>query len=113
LEGKLEIECPDMLQLAKNFVEANEFGRYCANNFYHPLINQIYGHQRGRTDAEKLAQVHKSGYTFEHLSFVLSGIGFGNIEKLPYKKGPPGTAVMRLSCKKTSVTACKEAKESL
>lgn len=99
-EGKLIIECPDLLGICKQFVEGNEYSRYCNYKGYWPTIMQAYGHQKGSNEQEIMSQVHKSGYTFEHLEFVLSGVGFIDIEQVPYQKGPPGQAIIRLVCYK-------------
>lgn len=100
LNGTLTIECPDLLGLCKQFVEANEFGRYQSYKGYWPIICHLYGHQRGRTEEEQLSQVHKTGYTLEHLKLVLSSCGFANFKELTPVKGVPGTPVIRLQCVK-------------
>src|SRR5262245_45777249 len=58
-KGIVTIECPDLLGVCKQFVEANEYGRYTTYNGGWPLVNQLYGHQRGRSEEEILSQVHK------------------------------------------------------
>lgn len=100
--GYLVLECPDLLGLCKQFVESNEFGRYCSYKGFWNIHNHIFGHQRGNSEEEKMSQVHKSGYTEEHLKIVLSGIGFINIKSEPHKKGVPGTCVLRLRAEKSS-----------
>ncbi len=79
--GALIIECPDILGMCKQFIEANDYGRFNSYYGYWPLICQLYGHQRGSSKEEKLSQVHKSGYTVDRLKFVLSGIGFGKFSE--------------------------------
>lgn len=99
--GVLVLECPDLLGLCKQFVESNEFGRYQSYKGFWSIQNHIYGHQRGWSDEEKMSQVHKSGYTEEHLNVVLSGIGFVDIKSEDPVKGVPGTCVLRISAKKS------------
>ena len=74
--GTLEIECPDLLEWCKLFVASNEYGRYTSHKGHWPIIAHFYGHQRGRNEAEEMSQVHKSGYTYEHLYDVLCGVGY-------------------------------------
>jgi predicted SAM-dependent methyltransferase len=98
--GCLIIECPDLLGLCKQFVKANEFGRFQSYRGFWSLQSHFYGHQRGSSDEEKLAQVHKSGYTMEHLKTVLDGVGFGEFDELTPLHGVPHTAVLRLKALK-------------
>lgn len=97
-DGKLTIECPDLLGLCKQFVEGNEYKRYWTSGNYWPIINQIYGHQRGQTQEEQLSQVHKSGYTEEHLRFVFLGLGYKETKRLPPLKGPKDASIIRMEC---------------
>lgn len=98
--GVLIIECPDLLGLCKQFVESNEFGRYQSYKGYWPIIAHFYGHQRGSNDDEKFAQIHKTGYTLEHLVAVLDGTGFGKFEEYEPEHGVPHTCVIRLKSTK-------------
>ncbi len=95
--GLLTIECPDLLGICKQFVESNEYGRYTTYKGGWPLIAQIAGHQRGRSDEEILSQVHKSGYTMEHLKIVLEGAGFGMFKELVPTKVMPFNPAIRLA----------------
>ena len=100
--GLLTIECPDLLGLCKQFVEANEYGRYSTYKGYWPIIAHFYGHQRGRNEAEEMSQVHKSGYTLEHLMDVLVGLGYdpeSSYEEKP-QKATPHSPVLRLCIRK-------------
>jgi predicted SAM-dependent methyltransferase len=99
-DGVLTIEVPDVLGLCKQFVEANHYNQYISYKGYWPISAHLYGHQRGSTDPEKISQIHKSGWTLDHLCFVLSGVGFESFAKEPPKKGVPGTCVLRLSARK-------------
>jgi len=98
--GKITIECPDILGLCKQFVEANEYERYWSNAGYWSLIQCIYGHQRGKSKAEHFGQIHKSGYTVEHLSFLLRGVGFSRISEEVPRYEVPQVSVLRLSAYK-------------
>lgn len=98
--GDLVIECPDLLGICKQFVESNEFGRYTSHNGRWPLICHLYGHQRGNSEDEKFSQIHKSGYTFEHLQYVLTGIGFEDFRAEEPVHGGDYTPVMRIRAKK-------------
>ena len=82
--------------LCKQFVETNEFGRFQSFQGYWPIVAHLYGHQRGNSEEEKFSQVHKSGYTVEHLKYVLTGVGFGHFKELGPVHGVPGTPVLRL-----------------
>src|SRR3990172_5489182 len=84
--GVLEIECPDLEEVCRLFAEGNEYERYSSSAGTWPLIAQLYGHQRGHTSEEQLSQVHKSGYTYEHLYKVLDGLRYTNITKEAPKK---------------------------
>ena len=84
--GTLELECPDLLEWCKQFVAANEYGRYTSHKGHWPIIAHFYGHQRGRNEAEEMSQVHKSGYTEDHLVEVLLGLGYDQISAVPAKK---------------------------
>lgn len=84
--GTLEIECPDLLEWCKRFVESNEYNRYVSHKGHWPIIAHFYGHQRGRNEAEELSQVHKSGYTKDHLWDILNGLGYTNIASIAPKK---------------------------
>lgn len=94
--GVLTIECPDLLAVCKLFVESTEYGRYQSSLGYWPVICQIYGHQRGRSEEEEMSQVHKSGYTPARLREILTGIGYGDFEDLPALRNAPGAPAMRL-----------------
>jgi predicted SAM-dependent methyltransferase len=98
--GILTVECPDLLGVCRLFVESNEYGRYQTSFGYWPVICQLYGHQRGKDESEILSQVHKSGYTVEHLMTVLSGIGYGEFEQLPPVGNCPGAPALRLRARK-------------
>jgi predicted SAM-dependent methyltransferase len=98
--GTLVIECPDLLGLCQQFVEANEYGRYNTFKGYWPIIAHFYGHQRGKNEAEEMSQVHKSGYTSEHLIEVLEGIGYEEFERETPKKATPHSPVLRLRATK-------------
>lgn len=98
--GTLTVECPDLLGLCKQFVEANEYGRYDTYRGQWPIIAHLYGHQRGRSPEEELSQVHKSGYTKEHLERVLYGVGFTNICEEKPLRAVPGTAALRITAVK-------------
>ena len=98
--GILVIECPDLLEVCRVFVESNEYGRYQSSGGYWPVIAQIYGHQRGKNEAEEMSQVHKSGYTKEHLIEVLSGVGYTDFQFHTPLKVCPGAPGLRLSCRK-------------
>jgi len=98
--GVLTLECPDLLGLCKQFVNGNEYQRYTTHNGQWPLIAHFYGHQRGGNAGEILGQVHKSGYTEEHLRFVLEGLGYTDIQFVPPHKATPGSPVLRVTCKK-------------
>lgn len=99
--GELTIECPDLLGVCKSFVEQNHYGQYFSFEGYWPLIAHLYGHQRGSSREEKFSQIHKSGYTLDHLSYVLSGVGFGDITKTDPERHNPGSPTIRISAKKT------------
>jgi predicted SAM-dependent methyltransferase len=86
VDGTLEIECPDLLAWCKLFIETNEYNRYTSHKGHWPIIAHFYGHQRGRNEAEEMSQVHKSGYTFEHLTQILTGIGYTSIIQIDPKK---------------------------
>ncbi len=94
--GIVEIECPDLLGLCQQFVEANEYGRYTTYKGHWPIIAHFYGHQRGKDEAEEMSQVHKSGYTPEHLTEVLHGLGYTSIEQLAPQKATPHSPVLRI-----------------
>lgn len=98
--GYIEIEVPDLEGLCSEFCKANNYRRYWTTGSYWAIIHQIYGNQRGRGNKEVLSQVHKSGYTREHLTFMLDGTGFKDIYEIPYLKGPLGASVFRLKAKK-------------
>jgi predicted SAM-dependent methyltransferase len=98
--GKLIIECPDLEGLCKAFLRASEYQRYQSNMGHWPLIAHFYGHQRGSTEDERLAQVHKTGYTFDRLKEILKGMGFSSIDSLKPVKMTPGACVTRLSAVK-------------
>lgn len=91
--GILEIECPDLEEVCKQFGSGNEYERYASNTGTWPLIAQLYGHQRGHTPDEQLSQVHKSGYTYEHLHTVLEGLRYTNITKETPKKLSSGPCI--------------------
>ncbi len=95
--GFLIIECPDLLGLCKQFVDSNEYGRYTTYKGYWPIIAHIYGHQRGKNEAEEMSQVHKSGYTREHLQNILFGLGYDivAVPELP-QKATPHSPVLRI-----------------
>lgn len=95
--GKLTIECPDLLGICKQFVESNEYGRYWSYKGYWAVIHCLYGHQRGKSNEEKFSQIHKSGYTVEHLSFMLEGVGFSGITEETPVYDVPFTSVLRVS----------------
>lgn len=98
--GKLVLECPDLLGLCKQFVEANEYEQYNTYKGYWPIIAHIYGHQRGKNEAEEMSQVHKSGYTKDHLWDILNGLGYENILYLQPQKATPYSPVIRMSATK-------------
>lgn len=98
--GTLTIECPDLLGLCKQFVEANEYERYTTYKGYWPIIAHLYGHQRGKSEAEEMGQVHKSGYTKEHLTSVLTGLGFTFIVNENPRKATPYSPVLRFEARK-------------
>jgi len=95
--GKLFIECPDLYGLCKAFVKANEYQRFQSNQGSWALIQHIYGNQIGRSQEEKLSQVHKSGYTIHRLHEMLAGTGFPFIQHEAPVKQTPGACVMRVS----------------
>lgn len=94
--GTLTIECPDLLGLCKQFVEANEYDRYTTYKGYWPIIAHIYGHQRGKSEAEEMSQVHKSGYTRDHLLSILYGLGYSTCHDETPKKATPHSPVLRI-----------------
>lgn len=97
--GKLVLECPDLLEICREFLEASDFQRFESNKGHWPLIAQIYGHQRGRSEEEIRSQTHKSGYTFPRLQSVLTGVGFKSVtrfEPVRVKPGSPGLRVEAL-----------------
>ncbi len=94
--GRLTIECPDLLGLCKQFVEANEYGRYNTYKGYWPIIAHLFGHQRGRSEAEEMSQVHKSGYTRKHLVTILEGLGYEQFKDETPQKATPHSPVLRL-----------------
>jgi predicted SAM-dependent methyltransferase len=94
--GILTIECPDLLGVCKAFVEQNHFGQYSSSKGYWPLIAHIYGHQRGSSPEEKMSQVHKSGYTEEHLRYVLKGVGFFDITSQSPLRNNPDSPTLRI-----------------
>lgn len=98
-EGKLTLECPDLEAVCDLFVTANDFQRYQTSYGYWPVICQIYGHQRGNSEAEILGQVHKSGYTEGYLRFVLEGWGFTDIEREASVGTAPGAPGLRLTAR--------------
>lgn len=98
--GNLTLECPDLLGLCCQFIGANEYGRYDTYRGYWPLIAHFYGHQRGKSEAEIMGQVHKSGYTEEHLHRVLTGAGFHDIEFVPPQRQTPHSPVLRVVASK-------------
>ena len=63
---------------------------------YWPIIAHLFGHQRGKNKEEELSQVHKSGYTLEHLTNVLVGLGYKDITEEPPKRATPHSPVIRL-----------------
>lgn len=98
--GLLTVECPDLLGVCRLFVESNEYARYQTSLGYWPVICQLFGHQRGKSEAEILSQVHKSGYTEEHLRNVLAGIGYGSFETAAPVGNCPGAPAFRLIARK-------------
>jgi predicted SAM-dependent methyltransferase len=94
--GKLTIECPDLLGLCRQFIESNEYSQYTSYKGQWPLIAHLYGHQRGKNEAEIFSQVHKSGYTKIHLTNILLGLGYGNIISVEPRKATPHSPVLRL-----------------
>jgi predicted SAM-dependent methyltransferase len=94
--GCLVVECPDLLGVCKEFVEANLYNQYSSFKGYWPLIAHVYGHQRGKTKEEKLSQVHRSGYTEEYLTAVLQGVGFSEITREPPQKHNYHSPTLRL-----------------
>lgn len=98
--GSIIIECPDLMGVCKAFVDSNHFNQYFSFAGYWPLIAHFYGHQRGASPEEKLSQVHKSGYTVEHLRFCLEGIGFKDILLLQPMRCNPSSPTIRLIAKK-------------
>lgn len=95
--GVITLECPDLEEICRLFVSASEYERYDSNQGHWPLIMQLYGHQRGRSDEEILSQVHKSGYTFARLERVLRGTGFGSVTRCEPLKARPGNPCLRVS----------------
>lgn len=98
--GKLTLECPDLLGVCRLFVESNEYARYQTSLGYWPVICQLFGHQRGKTEQEILSQVHKSGYTKEHLVSVLSGVGYVDFSEAFPVGNCPGAPALRLIARK-------------
>lgn len=99
--GVLILEFPDLLGLCKQFIEANEYQRYQTYKGQWPIIAHFYGHQRGKTRAEEISQVHKSGYTYEYIKDVLIGLGFyGDIPQLTPMKATPYSPVIRIWAQK-------------
>jgi predicted SAM-dependent methyltransferase len=94
--GKLTIECPDLEGLCKQFLEANEYGRYTTYKGYWPIIAHLYGHQRGKNEAEEMSQVHKSGYTKDRLLEILKGLGYDQINYVQPLKATPHSPVIRV-----------------
>lgn len=103
-DGLLTIECPDLLGLCKQFADdsTNEYDRYITYKGYWPIIAHLYGHQRGKNEAEEMSQVHKSGYTREHLQDVLNGLGYDceTFEDEKPQKATPHSPVLRISARK-------------
>lgn len=97
-KGRLTIECPDLLGLCKQFVEANEYRRYQTSGDYWPIINQIYGHQLGSTEEIQLSQVHKNGFTEDRLKYILEGVGYEDIFRIPHERGPSHASILRMTC---------------
>lgn len=98
--GRLILECPDLEAVCAGFVAASEYERYDSASGHWPFIAQLYGHQRGKSDGEILSQVHKSGYTFQRLAYVLAGVGFNDVRKVPPKKARPGNPCLRVEASK-------------
>lgn len=98
--GCLIIECPDLLGICREFISSNDFNRYVSFKGYWPLIAHFYGHQRGNSPEEKFGQIHKSGYTQEHLEFHLKGVGFTSFTNEPPKKCNPHSPTIRIKAMK-------------
>lgn len=100
--GLLTIECPDLLGLCKQFIEANEYGRYQTYKGQWPIIAHLFGHQRGKSEAEEMSQVHKNGFTEEHLAEILGGLGYDleTAMSLKPEKATPHSPVLRISIRK-------------
>lgn len=99
-EGKLIIEVPDLEGLCRAFLEATNYERFQSNQGHWGVIHHLYGHQKGRSEEENLAQTHKSGYTEWRLCEMLYGIGFRMFLKKEPIKNTPGACVIRVEVSK-------------
>ena len=84
--GTITIESPDFEALCKEFLAADNVNRwYSYKGSWHSLIKHFYGNQRSP------GQFHRSGYTKERITDLLTIAGFRDIsflEEVEYKYSP-------------------------
>lgn len=93
--GLLFIECPNILEICREFVSAPEEEAWAGmppgtnkTRYGYALIQAIYGNQMGPTEPSlygfgsltQLLQTHKSGWTPEYLTRWLRKVGFSRFE---------------------------------
>ena len=75
--GIIVLECPDFEGVCKEFLKADEEGKWVSyRKTWHSIIEHFYGNQK------TLYQYHKNGFTRNRLKSILTSVGFRDIQFL-------------------------------